>query len=375
MDLYKRLFLECFVLIICFSCNNSTSSNKNKWNGLEYRLEAEYLNSDIELLKVNDIVLTNRGDVIIKNASTEGLFSYFILSGDSLTYVDSFVQQGQGPYEVNDADINYLPEYNSLVLVGFNPRGKYIVVSLDNMDNISNYASWQIYQSKHDRSLIDEPRPVDTVSYVALNFEENSDNVFVSFGINDAHVKEIPIHFPENAKTLSSFDKFGDIYSVHHFVKRPNHNQFVYCFQKGYYAEIFELDDNHSVIYQNVVFDEYPTFTERNGKAFCDMTVPVGFRICVSEKHIYFSDPNIKLEEARDAQEKNGYLAGYVKNIYVSDWKGEPIVKYITDIPISKCRIDKDEKYIYASTYDQETFVEAIVRFALPDLEQYFHLI
>jgi hypothetical protein len=189
----------------------------------------------------------------------------------------------------------------------------------------------------------------------------------MSFDLRDSLLREIDLQYPENAKGLSLEEKQFHIFSINYFKKRPGHNQFVYCFQNGYYAEIFSLeDDNRSVAGHTKVFDNPPEFSRVAGKATLGRSVKGGFRIWISADHIYYGDPELRAGYMEQDAESNGFRPGYVKTIYVSNWNGEPVAKLVADIPLGDCVVDPEGKYLYASTYDPETLEDQIVRFSLP---------
>ncbi len=372
MNYKNTLFFFLFAGAFCGCHKNEVKKTTARWDGLEHQLTAEPIASDSVILEFSEI--TSIGDYLIIGAShADKIFSLYKLQGDSVKYQGSFLNKGRGPAEVMAANLYYLPEYNSVVMVGYNFFGRNIVVPVDKIENLLDVNTWKIYDNDitYGHQNI---RPIDTSSFILHKFSgqdaTEDDCMFATFAVGDTTLTTIAgIVYPKDNVNVE-FRERADMYAATQIVKRPGYPQFVNSIQDNHYVKVFTLNESRQVASQFDLFNELPEYTaDVNGNAVRGKSNKSGLHSDVSKNYIYLSDPKLTNETRSRAREINGYPPGYCKEIYVSDWEGKPVVKYVADVPICYFAVDDNEEYAYVCTYDQETLEEKLVRFRLPKLD------
>jgi hypothetical protein len=154
--------------------------------------------------------------------------------------------------------------------------------------------------------------------------------------------------------------------------KRPWHNQFAYCSDSGHWVETIKYDENMQVTQRNLLFDLLPEYSVNGGKARKSDSCLSGLSLTVSENLVYVGDDNLTMGDYRKSDsapmEKNGYPAGFSKTVYVFDWDGNAIARYELDKAVIYCSVDKNDEYLYAFAFNEETYESDLVRFRLPAL-------
>lgn len=361
-----KKYLHKLIVILCFCMLLPGCKSKqvdDKWQGLECEISAEHVNSSIPLLELNHITLF-KNYMIIKLYDNGKMFSLFKIHDDSIKYVDSFLHRGNGPMELNNAYLHYIHEENALVAIGYNSFGKNIVIPVDDITNIFDVGTWRTYTNGITYNAFDVI-PMDSISYIARM--DNNDNVLMSsFSSADCQLIEL-LNYPDDIK-VDGFEKGTRAYGGW-TIKRPNHKDFVYSSWIGNYVNIFSVDD-HVVTKEIELFSELPKYSASgDGKVIRDPSCKFGLPVNVTESYIYLGDPKVLYNDSySDSKAKNGYPSGYVTEIYVSDWAGNPRVKYLLDEPVVFFVIDEKDEYLYGYVYDEDNEIsEKIVRFKLPE--------
>lgn len=78
--------------------------------------------------------------------------------------------------------------------------------------------------------------------------------------------------------------------------------------------------------------------------------------------------PKIDYSDREKSIKRNGYSPGYVKEVYLCDWNGNPVHKYLLDRPVCYIQPDTDDEWLYAFYLHPESFEPEMVRFKLPDI-------
>lgn len=352
-----------FVIAVIDSCSNNPNMD-NRWAGLERPLFADKLYSDKEILDAWPIVQTQE-HFIFWQPENEREFSVFHLKDDSLLYDGAFLTIGRGPFELNEGKVHYVPENNSVVVVGLNFYGKTFVIPLDTLSNLFSHDRWREYNTKHTQYSLG-PTPIDTVTYLVHLIDDRK--LFSILDMRTQAMTKLEIEYPDDV-VVPAEEKAMVAYGGQ-AAKRPWHNQFVYSSGTGHYVVIYKYDENNHVNEEKIVFNELPKYSVVNNKARRSDENLDGLVIAVSENYIYLSDTNLTLGDYRSAGEmnKNGYPGGYSKTIYVCNWNGEPVTKYELDRAAVYCSVDKNDEYLYAFSFDEKTYESDIVRFKLPEL-------
>jgi hypothetical protein len=358
------IILTFTISVLIGSCVANRNTD-DRWTTLEHRLYAEAIYPEKEILDARSLVQT-REHFILWQPENEREFSVFHLKGDSLLYDGAFLTMGRGPYEVNAGKVHYVPENNSVVIIGYNPYGKTFVIPIDSISNLFSHDRWQVYNTKHTQYSV-EPIPMDTVSYLVHIIDDRK--MFSMLDIRTQTMTEMGIEYPDDVSAPASekaLIAYGGQVS-----KRPRHDQFVYSSESGHYVAIYTYDENMQVSEEKIVFSELPKYSVAGEKIRRTDENVIGLSLSVSENYIYLNDTNLTLGDYRfgSPMEKNGYPGGYAKTIYVCDWEGNPVCRYELDRAVVYCTIDQNDEHLYAFAFDEQTYESNIVRFKLPKVK------
>ena len=348
----------------CVGCSSNGTWGDEKWTEEAIFLEGEDVYVDQTIWNEGDLIFLD-DYVIFENAHDGKLFSLYAMMNDSLKLIGDFLTRGRGPFELMDADIYYLKNDNMLMLVGYNMLGKSIAIPLHNIENVLNTETWIEIDYGRNPIRAYYMHPIKDSVFIMQIFEE-CNNMFAIFNVDENLSKHyLNILYPDNQSIINGIK--GDAY--HGWtVKHPTRNQYVYSNMNSQYVKIFTLDDNNALIDEIVVFDQIPLYDidVTNRKVKITGHPQDGLQICVSERFIYYADPKIDLMNRQQSIARNGFLPGYFKEIYVSDWDGIPLAKYVLDRPVCYLQSDPNDKYLYAFYLQESSYEPMMVRFSRP---------
>lgn len=339
-----------------------TDIDGKRWEGKTHLLTAEVLHPDRDILEAWPMVQTDE-HFIFWQPENEREFSVFHLRDDSMLYDGAFLTTGRGPHEVNEGRVFYIPEQNSVVVVGYNFYGKTFVIPVDDISDLFSHDEWREYNTNHTKSSTIEVIPMDTVSYLLRIADEK--RMFSMLDIRKQKKTDLDIEYPDDVAVMDGEKAY--VYRGHPH-KRPHHDQFVYSSGNGHYVVVYKYGTDMQVIESRVLFDELPKYSVSGGKASILDASRDGLSVTVSEGYIYLSDNNATMGDARSGSGigKNGYPPWYVKTVYACDWDGDDVAKYELDRAVVHCSVDKNDEYLYAFAFNQETLESDLVRFRLP---------
>lgn len=362
----KNIIRYCLPLlsVFCLANCDKTVQQEERWAGKEFALMAETIRSDRELLNDSPIVIF-KNHLVLKSHESDKFFSLFELNGDNIKYINNFLSTGRGPYEVAAAYGHYMQEENMFCMVGYNLYGKNMFVPLDDPNNLFDLGSWRVSENNLTQAAIGLI-PISSSFMLVMRAGENN-RMFAVMDVDNNTIEDIDVVVPDDIDA-PLWEKLASIYQGR-MRKRPGHSQFAYSSQQGHIVKVFELTDKQ-VRNQFDIFDELPKYYYDGNRIRREDKNKRGFSLEVTEKFIYIGDR--KLTDAVTADEArriNGYPSGYIKTIYVSDWEGNPVIKYELDRAVAYCSIDQNDEYLYAFAYNAETLVPDLVRFKLPKIE------
>ena len=129
---------------------------------------------------------------------------------------------------------------------------------------------------------------------------------------------------PNNLKVVAATQKHGHI-SFFDYIKGESLIEYK---QLSYYAPKFTITDRGGI-----------AFSKDNRIGFCALDCDEDYVYALYSGKSFNSD---------------GLLNHHCKNLLIYDWKGNPIKRYILDIPLYSMRIDKDKKLVYGIAYNPE---------------------
>jgi hypothetical protein len=364
----KTLLVIAWHIISCclvFGCLSKTE-NVDLWEGKKYQLIAETIDTDEPIFSAWPIVQTKEHFIIRQQENTKQ-FSVFHLKGDSLLYDGAFLTLGRGPFEVNEGSVHYVPENQSIVVVGKNVHGKIINIPIDNISNLFSHDVWHEYNNSTLLAPVMDIIPIDTLSYLLRIIHEKK--MFAMFSIQSSKLTELNTEYPDDI-VAPAWEKAASVYGGQ-VAKRVWHNQFAYSSDNGHYVAVYTYDDSGQIVKETVLFNELPEYFVSGNKVSKTDDCIDGLSLAVSENYIYLGDKNLTIYDyrSRSAMRKNGYPAGYSKTIYVCGWDGKYIAKYELDRAAVYFSVNYNDEHLYAFSFNSDTFESEIVRFKLPIIQ------
>lgn len=349
--------------VLC-GCEGRKNWSEEKWQGLEYPLTATSVNVDRIIFTESDLIFID-DYVIFENWDKDKYYSVFRISQDSLKFTGSFLTKGNGPFEVNASSIHFLNRDSVLMIVAYNPRGKSFVIPVNNLKNVFDFSAWSVVDYPYVESFAYNLLPVTDSTYLMQGFGD-SDDLFTLLNTGSEQVSSLGVRYPDSGNEVTCYNK-SQIYSGD-LRKRPSARQFVYSCSNSKFVEIFTLGDS-TVSNRIRLFDRLPICTQRT-----DGTYKIvdhhesGYQLSVTDAFIYCADPKIDYSDRERSIKRNGYSPGYVKEVYLCDWNGNPVHKYLLDRPVCYIQPDTDDEWLYAFYLNPESFEPEMVKFKLPDI-------
>lgn len=290
-------------------------------------------------------------------------YALYAIREDTLIEYGEFLRRGEGPYELN---IPKLKQYgDTLYMMGiFNGENKIFKVAINEKENICQPQDWEVERWDTYLSLYDIA-PLTHGSYYLACGRKNEDNerLFLFIPEKDTLIG-LGCPFPDEEKA-DVIDK-ALIYKSY-IKKHPQRDRFFVCTSDyGRYAFIFD--------YQNGKLEKVaqpwgvlPAYESKQGKIKLSDDCFLGTRdVAVTEKYIYISFYPYTQKETKE-RVGNGQNWNDVDKIYVSDWDGDIVKIYQTDVPVRSFVVDKNDRYLYAVGAQEEADRDVIFRFELND--------
>lgn len=356
------------ILLIVF-LTNCTNEQKNRWGEERWdnipviELTGELIQWDKPLYQEGGFVFIDEY-VIFESDNDEFLFRAYRSSPDSLVYVGSFINQGRGPLELNTAELFYDRTTKTLTLVGYNPMGKSIRIPLQQKDNLFDHSTW----TKDDYSTLPPIMayriiPVDDSVYITQPFD-GQNSLFSFYNIGTGDLKHLNMPYPDNNSTVPLTQR-AEAY-IGQIRKHPTHHRFAYANSNSKLVMLFNVD-NDSISQVSIPFHQIPEYVA-SGRDRVKYTAnnDNGYQLAVTDSMVYCADPRIDRLDREASIIRNGFDAGYVREIFVMDWNGRPISRYRLDRPVCYIQPTPDNRYLYAFGLDNETLESHILKFRLP---------
>jgi hypothetical protein len=338
-------------LIICtysYACTDSHKvASDNEWNEKIVSLQGQVI-SPIDINVSREIKIID-SLMIIEDANEEPIYHIFKITDENkIEYVSKFGNRGNGPNEFI---------YNLNIQIG---EG---IITIPDKSLSRNYVI-------DSHSLLKDTIPIITESLRDIsnynNFIKLKDGLYVgngrfidgmfAFYLNDSIINT-KIPYPNDGIPADNLQK-GMVYQGL-LVKHPKKNRLVYA---GYYGHILEIYEVTSDTAMHKIFSdiyEYPLYEGKNSPNYLTANFKdknrIGFfSISVSQEYIY------ALYCGRRNNEKNTEDANIV---YVYNWDGGKIKKYILDKNIVGISVDKHDKRIYSLYNDPEDDILKVLCF------------
>lgn len=347
------------LLILFIGCRSRTSNTAISWE--EVSLQAEEVGCDSAFLDAGLIYLINDSVIIHKErALHENVFSIYDLdaSARKFSYRAPLIKRGRGAYEFVDGELLFYDDKITLVNKSGNFLSRAYRFSVDNMMNKTDWTELSFNREAYE-GAVNKICDIDSENFLVTMVGTVDDCMFYRFCLNNNTLTPTDLPFVnregEPDITNMSIGNSG-------IIKRcPGNNLFVYTSIEGRVAFIFSLEENRINIKSYLSNDP---FRKEKG----DKNV-FGFFPTLNDKYIYlayspltrsdFVSQNASLYQGR-------YPEYFMQDVYMFDWDGNPCYKFKLDVPVSDLIVDKENKYLYATSLN-ESQEPYLLRFRLPE--------
>ena len=341
----NNLFTFVILLVSLLSCSES---NKTDWDDKTTFLKGKLLNeTDLDLYFPRDIIMID-SLIIIGDINRSELYHRYLISGNKVVTLSGFGKEGDGP---NEFYMAFSLHYTNNRLSIFN-KGFLRYQTLNKSDLLSSdIESYMETKSIKDGAVFHDLIELENNLYLGTGTFKKGMFAFYS---NDSIVyTDIP--YPEdNINTIN--EQKGMVYQGF-LVKQPNGNKIAFA---GFYGQIFEIFNYENYNIKRVFSDiiDLPSYrpsleSENYLEANYTAENKTGyFMTSVTDKHIYalFCGKNYGDDRI-----------DYANTIFVYDWNGSRIKKYLLDKDLSCICVNNDGSKIYGLHTDPEDDLVKII--------------
>lgn len=361
------LSIVLFLGLLMNSCTEEHGLRIDRTNVPIHSLKGSLLKNDSVLYSSSICVLENNYIASVVYG-TGKLIHLFQIRGDSLIFVDDFLENGNGPLEMGVPDMAYDRNNHQLILKDANKQSA-LFLNIANEANITNTDTWGVVN-----------RLVPDFSFSFNNFIVQSDSTLLSLTIKDGIKSFLAvINFKEQrCYPLAGFwpeDGFqgNDLIKQVEYtlwgaqlLKHPSRNRYFYSSEFGYFAEYFSIQDS-MVVDRKKLYDVYPVYSSKDDmNATQSPETGLGMRAYGTNSHVYIS-LNRGTHEECIQQLQAGYKPseyyGCNTEILVYDWEGCLKSIYQLDIPVRSFYVSDNDDKIIAMTQDDDSGEYRVVCF------------
>lgn len=365
------LFIVLFVISCTFGSKNSSQgvSDENlKREISEIKLKGEVLCCDSTLWGVNFVAKVGN-HIIMQSQHANPLFWVYELNKNRLLEKGSFLNNGEGPFEMIYPNALYDQKRNDLLVYDFAGGLKSMYsINLDTITNLYNTATWKQLPLPEIKSCYLGPSlfMMNDSGLIILGSHFNSENLYSYIDLSKKDFYELNYKYPTNDGTFKMPPVVKQsVYMDATISKHPFLDKFVYACGSGRYAEIINYTD--STLQSSIsLFNIYPQYTTKDGlnRSYNNDCLR-GMQVKTTENAIYILQLPLTKEDVRNQVQYKGYPNYYNDELFVFDWEGCLIKKYILDTPIYSYIIDENTHKLYGLTTNSENDEPVIMSYTL----------
>lgn len=362
----RRFYSLILILAFLYSC--SVGGTKEIGDDvLEVSLTGTPLQEKTMMVTGTFVALWN-DTLVLRSSDPDALLNLYTIKGDSLLRKCGFLNRGNGPKEMN--------------MFSFWTDNSARKLTLLNMDGSLGYGLEMNFSNPDSCLRQDNWRRLDLRKIT--NFRSGSgfvclpdDRILIVGGVYNTPVilseinvegqVAVPINFwPEDGFTERFQPKQAIYMGNASLFRNMKTNQLLYTCGKGKYAFIFKIE-NGKFVQEKILFDRFPSYVmSKDGMNYTlDANCEPGFKVVVTDSLIYMRPEEYKIEKGTTPKEYKGYPYYYNDKIYVFNWEGIMVKKYILDTPFHDFIVDKNNQIMYVSTESQENGETIIKRYNL----------
>jgi len=362
----------CCLFLFLLSCKK-TSERQKIWYEITSQkslpvLEGKRLSHALPILTDGLMFFVNDSIFLANSNRNDSVFTFFKISDNELIELNSFGTLGGGP---NETVSNFI-SYDSIkkMIYRYNIDGKIKTIGIDIKDDLDRVNDLSCYKSfyfpKNNRSVYRDMTLVSgTDSFLVLGGDPTKAGFLSLIDVAKGTAMDINLSLPEDHNRAKNTVKWN-LY-MQGCILSGNHNRFLYYCLEGRYAEIINIHNVDSVSRTVIAYD-YPLYREApDGVRFRrEDDSYIGLYSFVTENRIYIMPRLLRNGELKQTDNYKGYPIYYSDELHIFDWDGNYIYSFQFDKPVMGFIVNKDDKYILASSINIEDYELEFERFVLP---------
>lgn len=337
----KYYITPTFILFLfLLSCNTNKT---NSWEDRTYNLSGEKI-------ALNHFFYSPRGlcikdsILLINDFNSDTIFYVYNINEKPIKLIYSFGTKGEGP----DEYIFPAPLRINKNNICFYDRSlyKYQTIDLSNKNVYSERVS-----------------PVGFYNIIKI-----SDNTYVGDGffpdsrfklLQEDSCSNLSIQYPDDNINCSSTQK-ALVYQGN-IIKQPNGKKFVYVATYGGIIEIYQITENNIKSLCNKIyhFPQYTPYAHSQNEVSANLkkdNKKSNLSSYVTDKYIYVLYSGKTLSDPDH---------NFSNTVYVLDWNGMEVCKYVLDQSLSSICVDYNDQFIYGLYYNTENEFEGLIKYKL----------
>lgn len=358
---YLWFILLGFILgmAFCSGCSSSQKKTDINWSPITSRLKGKLLHADSSLASgFRDVMMFH--DTLIARQTGNYLMKACCITEDSIRNIGEFVIPGSGTYEMINPGFYWNNQKNILTIYDLT-SGPNKIISLSTLpvSNIFDKTKWNISQFT---DFIVNKEPVTPILATYMEGNKfiaapvlNSGKLFALIDNNANRIEFLDFNYPEDGCQITAPD-IRPIAYTGFLLKHPVENKFVYSPFANRYILIARYENGEMEEIASP-YKSYPKYSLAknginilfDGKSYIGPTC-----IYPTCNYIYILMNNRTYDDIKADKLTNGYDFSYCNTIYVFDWKGAPVRKYLLDRQINSIWVDENDRHLYASTQDMD---------------------
>jgi len=342
-----RIFL--FILIACcYACKGNKFASEKEWKDISESAQVKII-GQLPINVSRDILVVD-SLMIIRDPFSEPIYYIYKITGENtIEYVSGFGTRGQGPNEFIDNLGIQITDNDTLTIFDKSLLRNYLITKNSLVkDTVSMVTEYLPNAASFSNNFI---KLGNNLYFGNGTFEEGP----FAFYCNDSKIFP-PIPYPNDGITATNMQK-GMVYQGD-LIKQYKGNKIAYAAYDGRIFEIYEFTQDTVI---NKIFSdiyEYPQYEPKNTPDYLEANLKKDnkfgfFTLSATHEYIY------ALYCGKMINEKNAFSSNI---IYVYDWNGQKIKKYILDKEIvGMCANSRNDK-IYGLYEDADDDILKVVR-------------
>ncbi len=343
-------------LLVCVACtsqpNRVTEGETSSATSIkEVGLKGTCLAADSILWGMKIDYACNDRLFIQELANTEQ-YGIYKVNRDRLQKEGSFLKKGDGPYEVLHPDLWGHVQDSAFYVSNF--PGRLDRIYRISMKDVLNKAKWKLVRfpdPKKGMLLFPSIAIMNDSCCVVTGSDVNSESILSYVNLESEEFTELNFKFPgfRTAKDHCVMEHL--VYCDAQILKHPSQDKLLYACRSGRYMHILEMKDK-SIERIIPLFSQEPSYEMSSKYKKLKEDSYRGIIAKVTEDFVYgLVIPYTKKEAKTNKLYKS--LPNYFSDqLYVFDWDGNLIKKYLLDRPVCSFEVDEAKGALYATSYD-----------------------